>query len=277
MPWEEYLFFTVLGCKNISLVGDGSCDELTNNEVCNYDGGDCCLHINKMDNCSNCICYHEGLCNIEINPFVGDGFCNDETNTYECRYDGGDCCESNTSMIHCSECTCYHQETCAAGIYPSLIGDGFCNDETNNADCNYDGGDCCGSCINTDYCLHCICLGKIVGNGVPHAHVGNGFCNEETNTPECSYDGGDCCLASNLVGNGICNNQTNIPECNYDGLDCCFNVNSDLCHCQELELVGNGYCDLETNNAECNYDAGECCGPDISCKLRISGIIIWDV
>ena len=26
----------------------------------------------------------------------------------------------------------------------TLVGNGFCNDETNNADCNYDGGDCCG-------------------------------------------------------------------------------------------------------------------------------------
>ena len=27
---------------------------------------------------------------------------------------------------------------------PSLVKDGFCNDETNIAACNYDGGDCCG-------------------------------------------------------------------------------------------------------------------------------------
>jgi hypothetical protein len=26
-----------------------------------------------------------------------------------------------------------------------LIGNGFCNDEINNADCYYDGGDCCKS------------------------------------------------------------------------------------------------------------------------------------
>ena len=24
-----------------------------------------------------------------------------------------------------------------------FVGDGFCDDETNNEDCNFDGGDCC--------------------------------------------------------------------------------------------------------------------------------------
>ena len=28
----------------------------------------------------------------------------------------------------------------------SLIGDGFCNDETNNVECNFDGWDCCPLC-----------------------------------------------------------------------------------------------------------------------------------
>ena len=41
-----------------------------------------------------------------------------------------------------------------------LIGDGFCNDETNNADCNFDGGDCCGGCVNTDNCLNCVCYAE---------------------------------------------------------------------------------------------------------------------
>ena len=39
-----------------------------------------------------------------------------------------------------------------------LIGDGFCNDEANTAGCNYDGGDCCGDCANTDVCTECTCF-----------------------------------------------------------------------------------------------------------------------
>ena len=37
------------------------------------------------------------------------------------------------------------------------IGDGFCDDETNNVGCNFDGGDCCGIIVNTQYCMQCIC------------------------------------------------------------------------------------------------------------------------
>ena len=38
-----------------------------------------------------------------------------------------------------------------------LIGDGLCNDEANNEECNYDGGDCCGACVNTEHCTECVC------------------------------------------------------------------------------------------------------------------------
>ena len=41
--------------------------------------------------------------------------------------------------------------------YGELVGNGHCNDEANNADCLYDGGDCCGGCVNTDQCSHCLC------------------------------------------------------------------------------------------------------------------------
>ena len=38
-----------------------------------------------------------------------------------------------------------------------MIGNGYCNDETNNIDCNFDGGDCCGNCANADHCSDCVC------------------------------------------------------------------------------------------------------------------------
>ena len=75
----------------------------------------------------------------------------------------------------------------------SFISDGYCNDETNIVECGYDGGDCCGSCINTEYCLNCTCIDDTIGDGVPNALVGDGICNDETNNPGCNYDGGDCC------------------------------------------------------------------------------------
>ena len=48
----------------------------------------------------------------------------------------------------------YFLVDCAHG---SLIENGFCNDQSNNALCIYDGGDCCGECVNTDNCLNCVC------------------------------------------------------------------------------------------------------------------------
>ena len=41
--------------------------------------------------------------------------------------------------------------------HPYWIGNGKCNDETNNEGCSYDGGDCCGPNVDTQYCTECIC------------------------------------------------------------------------------------------------------------------------
>ena len=37
------------------------------------------------------------------------------------------------------------------------VGDGYCDDNSNNADCEFDGGDCCLDTVITDYCTECIC------------------------------------------------------------------------------------------------------------------------
>ena len=124
--------------------------------------------------------------------------------------DGSDCCGySITSIEHGSDwCTCFkHQETCLAGVTHAFVGDGVCNDETNIAECEYDGGDCCPN----------------------PERVANSICNDENNVVECSYDGGDCCPNPNMVGDAICHDETNHLGCNYDGGDCCVNVNTDSC------------------------------------------------
>ena len=125
----------------------------------------------NTNSCSDCVCLLVETCAAGYHPLVGNGFCNDDTNIAECDYDGGDCCGYNITSEHCTECTCFHQETCLAGVTHAFVGDGVCNDETNNAECDYDGGDCC-----------------------PNPNmVGDGICNDETNNLECNYDGGDCC------------------------------------------------------------------------------------
>ena len=54
--------------------------------------------------------------------------------------------------------------TASGGCNQGWIGDGYCDDITNNLDCTYDGGDCCGSNVNTQYCTECLCL---EGGGLP--------------------------------------------------------------------------------------------------------------
>ena len=146
-------------CPYLELLGDGFCNDESNNANCNFDGGDCCININK-DHCSDCICHHQENCVTGFTPsIVADGFCNDETNNIHCFYDDGDCCAYNANTDLCSDCRCYLNETCAAGTHP-LVGDGFCNDETNHDLCYYDAGDCCGVDVNKDLCSECICWCK---------------------------------------------------------------------------------------------------------------------
>ena len=40
---------------------------------------------------------------------------------------------------------------------PSWSEDEYCDDENNNADCNYDGGACCGLHVNKRFCIDCKC------------------------------------------------------------------------------------------------------------------------
>ena len=40
---------------------------------------------------------------------------------------------------------------------PLWIDDGWCDDLTNNPDCDYDGGDCCLTPSSGQYCVNCTC------------------------------------------------------------------------------------------------------------------------
>ena len=105
--WREFLDCTY-NCPYLNLIGNGFCNDETNNANCNYDGGDCCISI-KKDHCSDCVCYYEENCDAGLLPsFVRNGFCNDETNNAACNYDGGDCCGFCIVRQYCSECECLH-------------------------------------------------------------------------------------------------------------------------------------------------------------------------
>ena len=48
---------------------------------------------------------------------------------------------------------------------PSWHADGYCDDVNNKEACFFDGGDCCGSDVNTEYCYECLCLEGSEGVG----------------------------------------------------------------------------------------------------------------
>ena len=95
-----------------------------------------------------------------------EDFC---TTTNPCKVDEGDCdnsleCEGDLNCDVFNECpsnlgfnsdvACCSSETFCSD--PAMMGDGYCWDATNNEECNWDGGDCCGG--NVDYCADCTCL-----------------------------------------------------------------------------------------------------------------------
>ena len=269
-------------------MGNGFCNDETNNADCNYDGGECCVVNASTNSCSECGCHFIETCAAGYHPLIRNGFCDDVTNVADCHYDGGDCCDVNANKDYCSECVCHLLETCTAGYHP-LVGNGFCDDETNVAGC-YDGGECCGYGynINWEHCTECTCFIQETCLAGVHPLVGNGFCDGETNIDECEYDGGECCFN---VGNGYCDDDSNTPGCNYDGGDCCGScVNKEYCStctcldggsinsfANNLNFIGNGFCDDGLNNAECQFDGGDCCGPSVNtnfctlCTCKSSG------
>ena len=157
---------------------------------------------------------------------------------------------------------------------PEAVSNGYCNDENNNAECNYDAGDCCGTCVVTEHCSECQCLNGVAGY-VSSSLIGDGICHIDFDKSECKYDDGDCCQTPDLVGNGYCNDETNNAHCNYDAGDCCGNcvVTEHCSECQCLNenasyissnLIGDGICHKELIKKECQYDDWDCCQtPDL--------------
>merc|ERR1712210_31730 len=121
-------------------------------------------------------------------------------------------------------------------------GDTNCDDENNNKNCDWDGGDCCGPAVKKTYCKVCKCLDPKpkIGCAVP-AYKGDGNCDDGNNIKECDYDGGDCCLAK------IVKTYCKICKCKDPKAGCKGT-------CKSKAYVGDGNCDDENNNCGCKYD-----------------------
>merc|ERR1712019_297664 len=148
-------------------------------------------------------------------------------------------------------------------------GDGNCDDENNNKDCDYDGGDCCpktvaGGVVKTKYCQKCACVDpnnqvKPTGPkcGVPD-YKGDGNCDDENNNKGCDYDGGDCCEKS--VGSPV--KKDYCKECK------CLDPNPKGPACGQEEYKGDGNCDDDNNNKGCEYDGGDCCAKSVGGAVK---------
>ena len=165
-------------CKFPGKKGDKLCDDENNIAGCDWDGGDCCgstKRAKQYKTCTDCKCrdctytWKSDKCITKIRGFCGskgydnDGFCDANNNNAGCNWDGGDCCGLNKGRYQyckkdakrckCQDCTHVPKTTppptCAKKAYK---GDGQCDDNNNNAGCDYDGGDCCGPTRGTKYC-----------------------------------------------------------------------------------------------------------------------------
>ena len=155
------LIFTIINtgqCQFPTLIGDGFCQDFMNNRHCHFDKGDCCGPCVNKDYCSDCEC-KTGTRNGISNALVGDGFCQDTFNIEDCNYDGGDCCGSCVNTKYCSECNCFEKNPIENNVNNAFLGDGICQDDTNNVGCHYDNFDCCGNNFSKSYCDECQCHG----------------------------------------------------------------------------------------------------------------------
>merc|ERR1712226_961078 len=132
--------------------------------------------------------------------YKGDGNCDDDNNNAGCAFDGGDCCAkslgSPVKKDYCKVCKCLDpnpKAPKAACGNPKYKGDGNCDDDNNNAGCDFDGGDCCakslGSPVKKVYCKVCKCLDP--NPKAPKAACGNteykgdGNCDDDNNNAGC--------------------------------------------------------------------------------------------
>ena len=61
----------------------------------------------------------------------------------------------------------YNRKTYIQPKLPPRFGDNYCDDDNNNEECGWDGGDCCGDNVNTQYCSACECLDPNAGGSTP--------------------------------------------------------------------------------------------------------------
>jgi len=266
-------------CCPESYIGDGLADCADQVYGCdltcyNCDGGDCddsddCDDESTTTTTGDSECpegYVEDCADEDCCPetWIGDGFADCEDQAYGCDLtcydnDGGDCDGGGSTTT-----------TTTGGIdcYESWIGDGYCDDTNNNEECQWDGGDCCGStCINNNY--DC-------GSDADWAAC-NSECLDPNANDDCCYDNScpftcagqglvDCWDGSCAEDESLCPEQTCLDtECSYylDNYTCpeIENMGYDCSLCEEEGLCPISCEDeglITCSNGECAYSEDDC-------------------
>ena len=177
-------------------------------------------------------------------------------------------------------------DNCANGN-KDTIQDFACDNENNNEECAYDGGDCClctnhfprsddvigevfdifcrdpsSGCLDSRVDMYPNCTDGVIPD------IGDGWCDMVNNNKGCLFDGGDCCDCARA------SNESSFSLC-VDPDATCYSPTAvtvqSSCINGNIEIIGDGVCDAGNNNKECLYDGGDCCmctctnGPIFSC------------
>ena len=175
-------------------------------------------------------------------------------------------------------------ENCTNG-YISNIHDGDCDTVNNDAECDFDGGDCCECTLRDDgssiynealisslncvdpndpcYNLNAVALQASCANGTI-SWIQDDYCDIYNNNKGCLYDGGDCCDCTRVDDDdgSYSSSYSSFYLCVDPSADCYDPTAAALmssCTDGDIRDIGDGRCDRENNNENCSYDGGDCC------------------
>jgi hypothetical protein len=248
--------------------------------------------------------YSGGFMDLEYYGFTEGfyffGFAPGATETFVVNFDDmttaaddatSDCasCEDN-GQITCPDGSCVDDEAdcpetdnCeAAGGVLLWINDGWCDASNNNAECTFDGGDCCPcTCVDSTYdcatyggtCDDCIVDGDASAtcpDECAPAVCGDGACTSGEDCNSCPEDCGECgdcaagevadcdesgeCWTEGWIGDGYCDGTAQ----QYGADLCCYDMDGGDCTAAECEDAPDPYC----GDGACNGDETEASCPE---------------
>ena len=128
------------------MIGDGFCQDYINNELCIFDGGDCCRNYVEKTHCSQCTCHETSR--VHIDPLQIS-----KTNLLKLTL------LDNLKLVLIADRGDWYQELSDNQCVISWLGDGICQKVNNHVLCHFDGGDCCVRTeFSTKLCSDCVCL-----------------------------------------------------------------------------------------------------------------------